>query len=75
MRKEAVLGAGGTCVPVGGGAGQGGKATPKLSHGGYLPGTVTCVGTENDGQAGEDSGTGGARLRRRGLALFGEVEL
>lgn len=32
MRKEAVLGAGGTCVLVGGGAGQGGKATPNLSQ-------------------------------------------
>lgn len=74
VRKEAVVGAGGTCVPVGGGAGQAGKATPNLSHGGYLLGTVTCVGAENDGQAGEDSGTGGARLRRRGLALLGEVE-
>lgn len=30
---------------------QGGEATPNLSHRGYLPGTVTCVGAKGDGQA------------------------
>lgn len=44
---------------------QGGKATPNLSHRGYLPGTVTCVGAKGDGQAGEDLGTDGVGLRRR----------
>lgn len=47
---------------------QGGKATPNLSHRGYLPGTVTCVGAKDDGQAGEDLGTDGAGLSPQGLA-------
>lgn len=54
MRKQAGLGAGGTCVPVGGGIGKGGKATPNLSHRGYLPGTVTCVGAKDEGTGGPE---------------------
>lgn len=90
MRKEAVLGAGGTCVPVGGGARQGGKATPNLSHRSYLPGIVTCVGAEDgswrrlgDRRCGAEKagprlawgGRAGAQCQETGLAVSVWAEL
>lgn len=40
--------------PRGRRGGKGGKATPNLSHRGYLPGTVTCVGAKDEGTGGPE---------------------
>lgn len=52
--KQAGLGAGGICVHVGGGAGNGDKATPNLSQRSYSPRTVTCMGAEDEGTGGPE---------------------